>query len=1091
MMINKPTRLRSILVAVLLVLMPAQPLLASVAILNVQPGPGGKPTIRSVTKETVTGDRFETHEKEIQQVLLSDGTSLTLGPGSALVIESFTYDPQTQSGQLNVRLERGQFRVVGGLLNNTGNIAIQTPSGKLDLDNASAFVEVQSNGATRASLLHGKSLKMTTNGKSETVERPAFEVVSAGANQPIKSPSHQDPKMVAADALALNSQSLLDEQGGGGVGDPGGQGTAVLASLSATGSERPFNTGLTINNNPDTGNGSTTPPGNGSTTPPGNGSTTPPGNGGGPFQRPGKINTGLNSSDGFGTGPEANAPNISTDQPSQKNNDRRSLAQVRENATVDANGDNFSEKTRERGRTTNRLFNSVGNMAKPATTVSRDPFTQVLGDQKPMPLGDNADPSDSPDVPIEKKAPDTKLQYVFFNDVGFDRLGLSLAIDGVGINLDGAHVRDPRGDFFEVVAPFLLLGIQLPQPNKIFKKDIKTMVGDQNFVTDMGSIFKEATHFEILQAGFSQEVVEVDDDNIPLVNVKRDADNFLLVEVRPGEIVGGEPELDLTRTERYLFATGDVDGGRLLVDGKPNPNFKSEFSVDRYFISPGLAGFEDGFTTDAAGKVVSTGNTVASSIRTFLRNETKLGMPLTDTGLYVINPKSSDPESDATLLHADFGLDGNGASQKSTISVTLGKVDYKLVVGCPSNDGCDTTNPPKSYEAVISGRTIGSSRDNTDRNAQTGLANASILFSSRLDSTAAGGGNPLLPVQGRAGYFVLENVDPDNPDFTIGDPNSGGFEKPLDTSGGKSDIQYAYLRLATATGSSQPTLRSELTLNGWMGGLAEFQNGGNIGIAQIDSGETPDNIKIQTSPTNNTVAANFTLQGQIENQFTTFNLGGLNVNGTSAFADDNRFAARSTNNGSEVAMVTADLFRDATTGTLPASLNLPDGSSIQKYEHLKWGFFFGDTKTNAGAREHVNLGTWIAGKILDVDQVKALRGQASYTGHSIGNVFNNGSLYTAVGSFTNQWDFNKRTGEVQMKFDQIAYTGKTAIKNNSNTFTGNLSATSTPARSGGLQGSFVAPANPTPAAVMGNFAIAEQPGNATYRAAGTFGAERK
>src|SRR5262245_38785035 len=248
MMINKPTPLRSILVAVLLVLMPAQPLLASVTILNVQPGPGGKPIVRSVTKETATGDRFQTNEKEIQQVLLNDGTSLTLGPGSTMLIESFTYDPKTQSGQLNVRLERGQFRVVGGLLNNTGNIGVQTPGGKLDLDNASAFVEVQSNGATRASLLHGKSLKMTTDGKSETVERPAFEVASAGANQPIKTPSHQDPRMVAADALALNSQSLLGGQGGGGVGDPGGQGTAVLASLSATGSETPFVSGLTTNN---------------------------------------------------------------------------------------------------------------------------------------------------------------------------------------------------------------------------------------------------------------------------------------------------------------------------------------------------------------------------------------------------------------------------------------------------------------------------------------------------------------------------------------------------------------------------------------------------------------------------------------------------------------------------------------------------------------------------------------------------------------------------------------------------------------------------------------------------------------------------
>jgi hypothetical protein len=276
-----------------------------------------------------------------------------------------------------------------------------------------------------------------------------------------------------------------------------------------------------------------------------------------------------------------------------------------------------------------------------------------------------------------------------------------------------------------------------------------------------------------------------------------------------------------------------------------------------------------------------------------------------------------------------------------------------------------------------------------------------------------------------------------------------------------------------------------------MGGLAEFQNGsGGIDLTQIDSGEIPENVEINTNPANNTVEAKFNLQGQIKDQFTLFNLGSLETNGTSAFVDDNRFAARSPHNvdGPEVAMVTAELFRDEKTGKLPASLNLPDGSSIPKYEHLKWGFFFGDTITTARAREHVHLGTWIAGKILDVEQVKALKGTAIYTGHSIGNVYNNGSMYTAVGSFQNRWDFDQRIGKVQMNFDKTDYTGKTTIGNNSNTFIGTLSAPSAPARSGGLQGSFVAPANPTPVAVMGNFAIAE--GN-TYRAAGTFGAEQK
>ena len=170
-------------------------------------------------------------------------------------------------------------------------------------------------------------------------------------------------------------------------------------------------------------------------------------------------------------------------------------------------------------------------------------------------------------------------------------------------------------------------------------------------------------------------------------------------------------------------------------------------------------------------------------------------------------------------------------------------------------------------------------------------------------------------------------------------------------------------------------------------------------------------------------------------------------------------------------MVTADLFRDAN-GNLPPSLNRPDGTSIPQYEHLKWGFFFGDTKTTPGQREHVHLGTWIAGKIPTGDSL-GLKGTATYTGHSIGNVFNNGSLYTAVGSFNNQWDFDKRTGTVQMDFDKTAYTGTTAIKDSSFNFDGNLSATG---RTGGLQGSFVAPVNPTPAAVMGRFAIAENQG---------------
>ena len=48
---------------------------------------------------------------------------------------------------------------------------------------------------------------------------------------------------------------------------------------------------------------------------------------------------------------------------------------------------------------------------------------------------------------------------------------------------------------------------------------------------------------------------------------------------------------------------------------------------------------------------------------------------------------------------------------------------------------------------------------------------------------------------------------------------------------------------------------------GWAASLSS-KMASNIGLTQIDSGDMPDNVTIQTSPANNTVAANFTLFGQ-------------------------------------------------------------------------------------------------------------------------------------------------------------------------------------------------------------------------------------
>lgn len=588
-------------------------------------------------------------------------------------------------------------------------------------------------------------------------------------------------------------------------------------------------------------------------------------------------------------------------------------------------------------------------------------------EKDPQAVADTADGISATPIP-----PDKNLQYVFSNNAG-----LSLVVDRVGavdlIDQDatvGEHVL-LGGDTYDVTAPFLLTGIELPTNGEVFKDDVETVTTDE--FSGQGSIFKPATHYEFLQAGFSLVSRKALDDFDQDV-VEREADNFLLLEVRPGKVdrrfrdelkdhfsigadsavsdpvgllseidngirtdndsfksthqvnlfadiilskvadldlmasdvkgvndfgygnylakiaplLGGlddlkgvpgitdqlvddirvaftgfdgtivdfnptvnvdalralgltngkvadpiafikalgvssnldstlsdvnalantivgmgapaqaiidtdlssfdflddkdtvrekanqilKTSLDLARTERFLFAAGDVDGERPQETG---------VSVHRFFISPGLQGYEKGITTKD-GKLVATGKTVALGTRAFLREETAAGLDLADSGLFLVNlPYTEGLGKDRPIgqvLHADFGLKG----KKSTISVTLGKV----------TENTKMENGHLSRDVEIDGRTLGSTRADPKK--------TSIFITSPLFSTAAGGGNPLLNKPGHAGYFVLENFEP------------GGVEKPL----GGEPQRYALLRLSTATGPLPLGTRSQTTFQGYV-----------------------------------------------------------------------------------------------------------------------------------------------------------------------------------------------------------------------------------------------------------------------------------
>jgi len=406
-----------------------------------------------------------------------------------------------------------------------------------------------------------------------------------------------------------------------------------------------------------------------------------------------------------------------------------------------------------------------------------------------------------------------------------------------------------------------------------------------------------------------------------------------------------------------------------------------------------------------------------------------------------------------------------------------------------------------SADGVVSARTVGSSFDTQlaggDATAQDELPPASTLLTGQVQSSAAGGGNPTLQdgketAVGRVGYVVLENFgtffddreqDP-NWKLNLDGELPGGVESPLRSD--QEDTQFALLRLATATGSLSTEeigdRTSAATLDGYVSGLVEVQNPttGQIDLGRIAApGEAPN---LSLTP----VLATNTIAGQAA---------GIAVGGTgaSAYIGADKFGAISTGTDANVGLVSANLLADPDTGKLTIPGRDTGGTELDTtMEHVKWGFFFGDVKTADKNRQHVHLGTFVAG--LKASDLKSASGKVDYKGHVIGNVFSEvdgkRALYTAAGTYRDTFDFATSqgvAGELKLeKFDGVTYSGASRLENE--VYRGTVSSGT---RTGELTGNFVganvqAPNGKGPAGVIGQFSIRD---SSSYRATGTFGGE--
>ena len=116
------------------------------------------------------GDRITTDSRGHIQILLKDETVFTLGPDSALEMDEFIYDPNTEAGKVGAEVVKGVFRFVSGKVarKDPNNVEIKLPAGNIGIRGTIVGGKVE--GMKSLVVLLGPGAKNNTGNKPGAIE---------------------------------------------------------------------------------------------------------------------------------------------------------------------------------------------------------------------------------------------------------------------------------------------------------------------------------------------------------------------------------------------------------------------------------------------------------------------------------------------------------------------------------------------------------------------------------------------------------------------------------------------------------------------------------------------------------------------------------------------------------------------------------------------------------------------------------------------------------------------------------------------------------------------------------------------------------
>jgi len=438
-------------------------------------------------------------------------------------------------------------------------------------------------------------------------------------------------------------------------------------------------------------------------------------------------------------------------------------------------------------------------------------------------------------------------------------------------------------------------------------------------------------------------------------------------------------------------------------------------------------------------------------------------------------PETVVPGSISALLYSALAIEGQGASQRSAFIVRTGPF---FVDSNPDN--------PTFGKLTIGGSSNGSTRLSATGSPIRIVNNATPIFDADGFSFYGQSGQ-LSFVLGSDQYTATSPTDYQD---------AASFAQPLNSLTTSNEFYQATAAVPSSNllPSGIGTSRTTRTLGGYAAGVAEALTNVAAGTVTPYVFSTmlasPTGVSISTDAAFNELQGTFKIRDESLN-FQGFGLefGDINNPGNSsrsAFIDDRLFGARhSASRQGTVGANNATTFSMymASYDVVPNTSYFASGSGPCDCQYTRWGFFGFDINGPGQPRTRGHINTWVAGDVPDIGSIP-LSGTATYNGHAVGTVVNNGAIYVAGGSYSQSWNFATNSGSASItNFDGRSVTTSSLSAGNRRDFSGALIGAGL---SGNLKGSFVQGGGDPVAEAMGQFSFS----GTGYQAAGTVAARK-